>query len=276
MKFNICIIQPQGYIHSLAFLELAELLVYSLHDLNHEAVFQFNTIDSKAKNILIGFHLLDFKYAEQIPKETILINAEQFLANTPWNENILKWIKSFQVWDYSQQNIEVFKEIGLSNIQLLKIGYQKELTRIQRNSTPDIDILFYGSVNTRRAKVLNALKNTGLNINSSFGIYGKERDDLIARSKIVLNLHHYESQIFEIIRVFYLLSNAIPTVGEVNSSTCIPKQYKNTVKEAEYDDLILTCKLMVENEELRSSQAKSGFEIIKGYPQALYMSELLS
>ena len=40
MKFNICIIQPQGYIHSLAFLELAELLVYSLRDLNHDAALQ--------------------------------------------------------------------------------------------------------------------------------------------------------------------------------------------------------------------------------------------
>ena len=108
MKFNICIIQPQGYTHSLAFLELAELLVFSLRALEHKAILQFNKIDNDAKNILIGFHLLDIKYVSQLPKNSILINAEQFLGGTPWNENILQWIRSFEVWDYSPQNIEFF------------------------------------------------------------------------------------------------------------------------------------------------------------------------
>jgi hypothetical protein len=275
MKFNICIIQPQGYIHSLAFFELAELIVYSLRDLNHDAILQFNKIDNDRKNILIGFHLLDIKYLTQIPKDTVLINAEQFLGGTPWNENILKWIKSFEVWDYSQQNIDAFKNMGLSNIHLLRLGYQKELNRIQNIAVQDIDIFFYGSINQRRAQVLDSLKNSGLNVHTSFGVYGKDRDDLIARSKVVLNLHYYDSEIFEVVRVFYLLSNGIPTVGEVNSSTCIPKQYKETVKEAHYNDLISACKLMVENEGLRKSQGKKGLEAIKRHPQAAYTKELL-
>jgi hypothetical protein len=275
MKFNICIIQPQGYIHSLAFFELAELIVYSLRDLNHDAILQFNKIDNDRKNILIGFHLLDIKYLTQIPKDTVLINAEQFLGGTPWNENILKWIKSFEVWDYSQQNIDAFKNMGLSNIHLLRLGYQKELNRIQNIAVQDIDIFFYGSINQRRAQVLDSLKNSGLNVHTSFGVYGKDRDDLIARSKVVLNLHYYDSEIFEVVRVFYLLSNGIPTVGEVNSSTCIPKEYKETVKEAHYNDLISACKLMVENEGLRKSQGKTGLEAIKRHPQAAYTKELL-
>jgi hypothetical protein len=246
-----------------------------LRDLNHDAILQFNKIDNDRKNILIGFHLLDIKYLTQIPKDTVLINAEQFLGGTPWNENILKWIKSFEVWDYSQQNIDAFKNMGLSNIHLLRLGYQKELNRIQNIAVQDIDIFFYGSINQRRAQVLDSLKNSGLNVHTSFGVYGKDRDDLIARSKVVLNLHYYDSEIFEVVRVFYLLSNGIPTVGEVNSSTCIPKQYKETVKEAHYNDLISACKLMVENEGLRKSQGKTGLEAIKRYPQAAYTKELL-
>ena len=210
MKFNICIVQPKDYVHSMAFWELAELLLYSLHDLNHQAVIQFNKIDTDCKNILIGFHLLDIKYASQLPKNSVLINAEQFLGGTPWNENILQWIRSFEVWDYSAQNIEFFKTRGIENIKYLELGYQNELSRMKVKAVQDIDVLFYGSINDRRAKILDALKSSGLNVHASFGIYGKDRDDLIARSKLVLNLHYYDSEIFEVVRVFYLLSNSIP------------------------------------------------------------------
>ena len=275
MKFNICIIQPQGYTHSLAFLELAELLVFSLRALEHKAILQFNKIDNDAKNILIGFHLLDIKYVSQLPKNSILINAEQFLGGTPWNENILHWIQSFEVWDYSTQNIEFFKAQGIENIKYLELGYQSELSRIEIKAVQDIDVLFYGSINDRRAKVLDALKNSGLNVHTIFGIYGKDRDDLIARSKLVLNLHYYDSEIFEVVRVFYLLSNSIPVVGEINPSTVVSDVYKNSVLGVPYQELVNTCIRLVKDDQARDLQGRRGFEIIKQFPQKLFTLNLI-
>ena len=275
MKFNICIIQPQGYTHSLAFLELAELLVFSLRALEHKAILQFNKIDNDAKNILIGFHLLDIKYVSQLPKNSILINAEQFLGGTPWNENILHWIQSFEVWDYSTQNIEFFKAQGIENIKYLELGYQSELSRIEIKAVQDIDVLFYGSINDRRAKVLDALKNSGLNVHTIFGIYGKDRDDLIARSKLVLNLHYYDSEIFEVVRVFYLLSNSIPVVGEINPSTVVSDVYKNSVLGVPYQELVNTCIRLVKDDQARDLQARKGLELIKQNPQHIYTNKLL-
>ena len=275
MKFNICIIQPKDYIHSMAFWELAELLLYSLKDLNHQVIIQFNKIDTDCKNILIGFHLLDIKYASQLPKDSVLINAEQFLGGTPWNENILQWIRSFEVWDYSTQNIDCFKEMGLKNIKYLQLGYQKELSRIHKSPAQDIDVLFYGSINDRRSRILESLKSSGLNVHTSFGVYGKDRDDLIARSKLVLNLHYYDSEIFEVVRVFYLLANSIPVVGEINSSTVISDLYKNAVYGASYQDLANACIQLVNDEVARDLQAKKGFELIKQYPQKLFTQTLI-
>lgn len=275
MKFNICIIQPKDYIHSMAFWELAELLLYSLKDLNHHAIIQFNKVDTDCKNILIGFHLLDIKYASQLPKDSVLINAEQFLGGTPWNENILQWIRSFEVWDYSTQNIDCFKDIGLKNTKYLQLGYQKELSRIHKNSTQDIDVLFYGSINDRRARVLESLKGSGLNVHTSFGVYGKARDDLIARSKLVLNLHYYDSEIFEVVRVFYLLANSIPVVGEINPSTVVSDVYKNAVYGAPYQDLVKACLRLVNDQVARDLQAKKGLELIKQYPQKLFTQALI-
>lgn len=275
MKFNICIIQPKDYVHSMAFWELAELLLYSLHDLNHQAAIQFNKIDTDCRNILIGFHLLDIKYTSQLPKNSILINAEQFLGGTPWNENILQWIRSFEVWDYSTQNIEFFKGQGINNIKYLELGYQNELSRIKVKSAQDIDVLFYGSINDRRAKILDALKSSGLNVHTSFGIYGKDRDELIARSKLVLNLHYYDSEIFEVVRVFYLLSNSIPVVGEINPSTVISDLYKNSVFGVPYQDLVNACISLVKDDQARFLQGCKGFELIKQNPQYIYTKKLL-
>ena len=275
MKFNICIIQPESYIHSFAFLELAELLMYSLKDLGHEAGMQFNTIDTGARNIVIGFHLLDIKYIDSVPKNSILINAEQLRGGTPWNKNILSWIKKFEIWDYSPQNIEFFNQMGIFNIKHLKLGYQNELRRIIAKDDKTIDVLFYGSVNERRSKILEGLRNYGVNVHASFGVYGKERDDLIASSKIVLNMHYYESQIFEVIRVFYLLTNAVPVVSEINSTTSVNSFYKEAVVGAPYENLIESCIKMVNNQNLLDSQAAKGLEVIKNNPQKIYTAELL-
>ena len=275
MKFNICIIQPQNYIHSFAFLELAELLMYSLKDLGHEAALQFNAIDRDARNIIIGFHLLDIKYIDIVPKNSILINAEQLRGGTPWNKNILSWINKFEIWDYSPQNIEFFTQMGIFNIKHLKLGYQNELARIITKDNKTIDVLFYGSVNERRAKILEGLKSHGLNVHASFGVYGKERDDLIASSKVVLNMHYYESQIFEVVRVFYLLTNAVPVVSEINSTTSVNSFYKEAVVGAPYENLIESCIKMVNNQNLLDSQAAKGLEVIKNNPQKIYTAELL-
>lgn len=274
MKFNICIIQPKEYIHSMAFWELAELMLYSLQDLGHDTCIQFNAIDTSAKNIIIGIHLLDLQYAKQLPGDTILINTEQ-VQSTHWNETILNWVQIFETWDYSTQNIDALKLKGINNVKYLNIGYQQELNRIAFATNKDIDVLFYGHVNPRRAQILTALKMEGLSVCLLNNLYGQSRDEHIARSKIVLNLHYYESQIFEIIRVFYLLTNAVPVVGEVNLTTSIPEKFKDAIKGVEYGDLVSACKLMVQDEDLRKQQAQKGLEVIKRFPQAVYMAQLL-
>ena len=61
----------------------------------------------------------------------------------------------------------------------------------------------------RRACVINTLSGrpSGANVIPVFGLYGPPRDALIARSKIILNMHLYDAKVFEIVRVSYLLAN---------------------------------------------------------------------
>jgi len=277
MRYNICIVQPNQYIHSLAFIELGELLLYSLQDLGFQAQLQFNQIDPDGRNILIGCHLLDANYIQSIPKSTVILNTEQIYADsTDWSGPIFEWAKHFETWDYSERNILKFNELGLGLTRHLKIGFQKELARIPKINTQDIDVLFYGSMNERRLAIINDLKAAGLKVHTAFGIYGSERDQLISRSKLVLNHHFYESQIFEIVRVFYLLTNSIAVVGEVNPTSSIDPIYLNGIFASPYENLISACKQLVQDNSLRKRFEVRAYETISQYPQKRFTAELLN
>ncbi|QWD83485.1 hypothetical protein ICU98_08695 [Polynucleobacter sp. MWH-P3-07-1] len=251
-KFNICLIKPDNYIHSDAFLELGELIYFSLKEIGFEVALQFNQIESSAKNIIIGCHLLDPSLIKQIPPSSIILNTEQIHQDTSdWNKNIFAWVTNFEVWDYSTRNIEKLNEIGIDKVRHFKIGFQQELVRLDNSQDKDVDILFYGSINQRRRGILEALAAKGLKIKTLFGVYGKERDQWIQRSKLVLNHHFYMSQIFEIVRVFYLLTNSIAVVGEVNPSSSINSMCFEGIYPARYDNLVSQCVEVVRNEALR-------------------------
>lgn len=275
-KINICLIKPDNYIHSYAFIELAELIYFSLRELGFEVEVRFNQVQPNLKNILIGCHLLDLKFINQVPKSTVILNTEQIYSDTThWNKNIFAYVTNFEVWDYSKRNIEKLNKMGVDKVKLLKIGFQKELVRLDKSKKKDIDVLFYGSENKRRNDVLKKLVAKGLNVKTLFGVYGRERDEWVERSKIVLNLHYYESQIFEIVRVFYLLTNSIAVVGEVNETTSIDTFYREGIYAAKYDDLVIGCMQLVQDDELRKKIEISALNSISKFPQKLFTKEVL-
>jgi hypothetical protein len=275
-RLNICLVKPDHYIHSYAFLELGELLFFSLKELGHEVTFGFNHIEPSATNILIGCHLLDPSFITQIPASTIILNTEQVYGETDWNKPIFSWAKHFQIWDYSPKNIEKLNQLGIDRTKLLRIGFQKELARLDISGPKEIDVLFYGSVNDRRKAIIDGLEAKGLKVKVLFGVYGKDRDEWIERSKVVLNHHYYESQIFEIVRVFYLLTNAVAVVGEVNDTTSINSIYQDGIYASRYEDLISNCVELVSNQTLRDQIQVKALQAISQYPQSLFTQEVLS
>ena len=275
-KFNICIVSPNNYIHSMAFLELAELISFSLNELNYQSNITYNSVEKSSTNILIGCHLLKPSAIKDLPKSTIILNTEQIgNEKNEWLDNIYSFAKNFSIWDYSQKNVQKFQSDGVSRIKLLRIGYQKELERIYPSPTKDIDVLFYGCINQRRQKIITDLSENGLNVKTLFGIYGKERDQWISRSRLVLNHHFYSTEIFEIVRVFYLATNKVAVVSEVNPSTAIDPMYLKCITPSIYDELTKNCiTLALDTQKRRDLEQRSNQEI-KKYPQKYFTAEAL-
>jgi glycosyltransferase involved in cell wall biosynthesis len=63
--------------------------------------------------------------------------------------------------------------------------------------------------------VLREIEAAGLSLlRVPFGIYGIERDKLLAQARLCLNIHFYESAIFESVRCSYLALNDLPVLSE--------------------------------------------------------------
>ena len=277
---NICIIKPNNYIHSLAYLEIAELLHYSVLELNKSSKISYNFIDinPKVKNIIFGAHLLNDDMINSIPSNTIIFNTEQIESiNEIWKRRILLLAsKGIIFWDYSNHNLDLLLTKLNVKGRLFEIGFQSNLQRIKINDNKEVDVLFYGSLNNRREKIINNLLKKNVKVKCLFGVYGKDRDDWIGKSKIVLNLHYYESKIFEIVRIFYLLTNAIPIVSEVDENTKLNNNYLKGIKGSNYEDVEKNILSLLENEKERKLIGLNGFNIIKKYPQINFTKSILN
>ena len=265
---NIVSIVPENYIHFRAFDEIIESITTSIDELGLAQETSTNRIKVGSTNIIIGWHLLNENQLPQLPSGSIIYNLEQLdIKNKHLFERILKFPKHLILWDYSRKNINALRSFGFENkIHLVQAAYRPELNRIFKNAVQDIDVLFYGSINERRQRVISQLKKLGLIVEVVTGLYGKERDSLIARSKVILNMHYYESNIFESVRVSYLLANSKAVVAEIGSDTEIDDVYKECIYGVDYNKLAQACFKLVKDNELRSkieTQALANFTRFK-------------
>ena len=96
-------------------------------------------------------------------------------------------------------------------------------------------------MNGRRRAILEALSALGLRVHVAFGVYGEQRDRLVARSKVILNIHYYQAKVFEIVRVSYLLANRCCVVSERGVDPSEEREFEGAVAFAAYEELVETC-----------------------------------
>ena len=275
-SYSIWIVTPPGYPHSAAFSEVAIGLQGGLRELGCHApiVTERNRIQGKA--IILGANLLADLPDIKPPGKSILYNLEQITPGSEWlSPGYLKLLRRHHVWDYSQYNIEQLAMLGIRNVTHCPIGYSEALSRFDPDTQKDIDVLFYGSLNERRNRILADMKNTGLRVESLFGVYGKQRDAVIARSRIVLNIHYYPSKIFEIVRISWLLANRVCVVSEQSPRDSALAAVEDGIILAPYDRLVSTCQEVIEKNAW-ASVGQRGFEVFSASRQAAHLGNILS
>jgi hypothetical protein len=227
--------------------------------------------------ILLGANLLSAADVAVLPPGTIVYNLEQISESSSWcSATYLQLLQNCQVWDYSARNIASLARLGVTvKVEHVPVGYVPELTRIAASAVEDIDVLFYGSMNERRNNVISHLRQAGLNAHAVFGVYGPARDALIARAKVVLNMHYYKANIFELVRVSYLLANRKAVVAECNPGTEIDPDIVDAVQLAPYEGLVSACIELVANSGSRKALSERGFSRMVARDERAYLAAAL-
>jgi hypothetical protein len=270
----VTIVSPGGYVHSAALREIGEALHHGLRALGHDSELTTDLALAGRRHIVLGAHLLAAEGREP-PPGAILYNLEQVQPGSPWfRPELLDLCRRHEVWDYSRANADALEGLGVPRPRLVPVGYVPELTRIAP-APEDIDVLFYGSMNDRRRAVLEELARRGARVHVAFGVYGEERDRLVARSRLVLNVHFYEAKVFEIVRVSYLLANRRAVVSERGRDPEEERPFEQAVAFAEHGSLAETCMDLLRRPEERRRLSEEGFRTMVARPQAEYLRAAL-
>jgi len=216
-RYCIWVATSDDYSHHQAFHEVADALHRAFSDLGGSAPIVSEPNGSRVP-IVFGSHLLlGHKKLESPPAETVLFNLEQIGSGSPFtNEAYLDLLRRFPVLDYSLANTRALEAAGVGRVRHMAIRPMPSTTTPlpSDGTVRDIDVLFYGSMNERRAEVLAQIRSSGLRVVELFDVYGSARDELISRAKIVVNIHFYPTAIFESVRIAHLLASGKCVVSE--------------------------------------------------------------
>lgn len=258
--FHVVQVRPPGYVHAEVLTELAECVFFGLRRLGLRAFYR-DRPDQPARQIVLGAHLLDAAGMASLPDDAILYNSEQVDPQSEWLKGpYFAALTSREVWDYSAENVRQLTALGAQSVRHVPVGYVPELARIAP-ANEDIDVLFYGSINPRRQKILEALGARGLKVVTLFGTYGEERDRAIARAKVVLSVHYYDAKIFEIVRAAYLLTNTKALVAECGPETSVEPELRDAIRGVPYKGLVEACEELVRDAGKRHALAERGRKI---------------
>jgi len=96
------------------------------------------------------------------------------------------------------------------------------------------------------------------------GLYGRARDELIGRSKIVVNINLYEQcKIFEIVRVSYLLANRKAVVADIAPDAYIEQDMRSAIRITTPQQLVGDCVKLVTDDGARAALEEAGFAAIE-------------
>lgn len=147
-------------------------------------------------------------YPWDIPKGAIVFNLDfpGIHFSEEWYKRL---VDKYEVWDHCKLTADKF---GTKHVP---VGYHTSMKRFERESNPEIDIAFFGSPNPRRIEILKRLSDAGLSIYASDTAYREERDEVLSKCKLSLNILFYENPgIFPILRAAHCWANKVPIFNE--------------------------------------------------------------
>ena len=270
---------------SAVFMDTVDSVSSLLNELGFETNISNNVIIQDAINIIWGAGTpfspeLDEIESIASPSNTIIFNMEQIGSGSPWiTEKYLDFLSKYIVLDYNETNLDKLKEskniVGFEFPLLPAQDFLKDYD-ISKNFEKKYDVGFYGYLNERREKILRQFEGSNLNIKIFTGLYGQKLAEEISDCKVILNIHAYDTAIFEIARCLRPLAMGIPIISE---KSVLPKSLNwsdSGIKFVETERIaISTFELLGNSNSLLSNMQKS-FYFINSEKNKMKIKDLMT
>ena len=174
-----------------AFIELAEMIRYSL--VNKMGFDRVDIVDDKDITLPVARYTLNFVIKSFRPFNSGLLNGHRLIFQTEecWNDRENGMYRGDLHSGYDR-TLEMYDEnLKLRNtgtVVYCPVGYSPVWERDLPRVDEDIDIFFHGSLTPRRRDFLSSLAQEGYIVREASAVWGEERDKIIMRSKIVINV----------------------------------------------------------------------------------------
>ena len=270
--------------------EAAEAIHYGLLEAGYDSVLttsleQLHAFPDRRKVIfalrldaLLREHFPSADWREIIADRDIVYNPKQLRDDlVDRTYEIGEIIAERTIWDSSITNIRRLRKRDARQAVFVPLGYVDALRRIPRADYAT-DVMFFGRVTPRRERVLRALRESGLKCDfydQHRRIWGRERDELIGRSRIIVNIYADDDKHFEAFRVSYLLTNGKCVVSE-NSEDPAESLYAEAAVFCDYDQIVETCGRYAADDRLLREREEIAVEMMRSLRQAAILHEVLA
>lgn len=177
--------------------------------------------------------ILNINNLVMTPKKFIVYNFEQLTTKKIWGDNFFEKCKlAEKILDYSLENIKVFNSKNLSAYHV-PFGWTPilESNIFVDNNMKNIDLIFLGSINKRRKRILNKY-----NVYYRDKIFNESYNELLRKSKFSLNIHYYEGEsILEVTRIIPLICNYVQVISERSNDKYYDDIFENIVNFVDFE-----------------------------------------
>ncbi len=276
MKFIISILAIPG-IPWRCFEEAQDAIHEGLLALGHESRKE-NTVGRTYPQdgtiILLGWNLLPHRNLTPPPPRTIFYQMEQLaVEDRPLDQESLRLLRTYRIWDYSQVNVELLKKHGI-RATFVPLG-SAPTWRTYDDKEETIDIVFAGALSPRRRSLLDHLRARGVQLVTLDGTWGKERDDIYQSAKLILNIGYWENGVFAKARAFPLLAGGKVVVSESGRDQAEESEYASAVAFAPYDQIVATIERLLKDPGERARRKEEGRRLLRERPMSRFLAPAL-
>jgi hypothetical protein len=183
-----------------------------------------------------GFYLMFGLLSEQVPAPNapyIAVQLEQRTSAYFTPAYLEKLRGALEVWEFAAPTVSFLRSQGI-NAHHVPLG--RTTTQVTPLESEVVDVVFLGTLNSRRVSVLNRLLEAGIQVESQTSLFGPDKAAFLSRARIVLNLHYYPDAALEQLRVIPAILSGKLVVSELASDTTSMAEFAT-----DDEDLVTQC-----------------------------------